>query len=84
MRNEIYENEGRVLLPTEKPTVLPMQPWCSVRVREAFPSLRLGGHVDGIGGRSYQSFAEGAVHAMTEVATAVHSWRKIACAHLDP
>ena len=50
-----------------------MKPRFPVRVCEAFPSLPLSHHVDGIGGHSYQSFAEGAVHSKIEVATAVHT-----------
>jgi hypothetical protein len=56
-------------MPIEKPIiVLPMQPWSPVRVRQAFPFLRVGHYVDGIGGRSYQSPAEDTGHPKIEAA----------------
>ena len=47
-----------------------MKLWLPVQVGEAFPFLRLGHHVDDIGGHSYQSLVEGVVPSKIEAETA--------------
>ena len=60
-----------------------MKLWLPVQVGEAFPFLRLGHHVDDIGGHSYQSPVEGVIHSKIEAETAVHTKSKISYAHLN-
>lgn len=61
-----------------------MRLWFPRPAYEAFPFLPTDHHVDGIGGLSFQSFVEDAIHPKIETATAVHSESKILYAHFDP